>query len=105
MLKEENGRENLEVGKVKGSEIKGSFEEKKIMAYLKERPEIEKLRLENLEKMREELGQMRIVKCETIIRDDGMIAKCVTTDKGERLLIRDIHGEVVVTSKNVSGNW
>ena len=75
------------------------------MSFLKERPEIEKLRFENLEKIKEELGQLKIVKCETIIRDDGMIAKCVTTDKGERLLIRDIRGEVVVTSKNVSGNW
>jgi len=79
--------------------------EKRIKRLISEHPEIEEAHQKSLQKLNSETKKMTIVKYETIVRDDGIVAKCAVTKGGQKLLIRSVDGEIRVTSKNISGNW
>lgn len=84
---------------------KASPQEKRIIKYLKEHPLVEEYRQQRISYLNNELVNIKFVKCDTVIRDDGIIAKCVITDQGDKLLIRHLDGEAKITSRNLSSNW
>ena len=84
---------------------KGCVEERFIKEFLIRNPEIEARRLARLKALNEKYKGVKIVKCQNLIREDGVFGKCLITDKGDKLLVRNLNGKVKISSETISGNW
>ena len=86
-------------------ENKGCPEEIFIKQFLSENPEIEERRLQRLKRLKNRLKDVRVVKCQTLVRNDGIVAKCLITDNGDKLLVRNVNGTINIASEALSSNW